>query len=158
MKKLTWKIMIAVEIIVLFLAVLVVVPSNVYTQDEFDTKVEESFLTYVGAECDFQKTGEEDGAFLYEGTIASGEKITARAEYRNVFGKYNLTHLVYEMADGEGSASLDRVDVWEFLRNMVLILVGVAFVIWGSVGYHKRHKAEKDEKEKPEIIRHRPLG
>lgn len=157
MKKLTWKIMIAAEIIVLFLAVLLVFPSNVYTQEEFDTKVDESFLAYVGAECDFQRIGEEDGAILYEGTVSSGEKITARAEYRNVFGKCNLTHLTYEMEDGAGSASLDRVDVWEFLRNMVLILVGVAFVIWGSIGYHKRHKAEK-EKEEPKIVVNRPLG
>ena len=157
MKTRTWKIMIAAEIVVLFLAVILVFPSNMYTKEAFDSKVEESFLTYVGVECDFAQTGEEDGAFLYEGTVDSGEKITARAEYRDVFGKYNLTHLTYEMKDGQGSASLDRVDLWEFLRNMVLILIGVAFVIWGSAGYLKRHKADK-EKEEPKVKLQRRRG
>lgn len=157
MKARTWKILIAAEVVVLFLAVILVFPSNMYTKEAFDSKVEDSFLAYVGVECYFVQTGEEDGAFLYEGTVGSGEKITARAEYRNVFGKYNLTHLTYEVEDGEGTASLNRVDLWEFLRNMVLILAGAAFVIWGSAGYLKRHREEK-EKEEPKMRLNRRRG
>lgn len=157
MSKLTWKILIAAEIVVLFLAVILVFPSNMYTQEAFDSKIEESFFAYVGVECEFTKTGSEEGAFLYEGTVASGEKISARAEYRNVLGKYNLTRLTYEMDGGAGTASLERIDLWGFLRNMILILAGVTFVIWGSVGYHKRHKAEK-EKETPKLTIKRRNG
>lgn len=137
MKSGIWKKVIIAEIILIIALIGFMFTGNTFSREEVDAKVDESFMEYVGAECDFQLAGEEDGIFLYKGTVAGGEDITARAEYRTILGSYNITKLIYEIDGGEGSAEVTRTDVIEFITNIIMIVAAGDLISWFIISWRK---------------------
>ena len=158
MKSGIWKKVIIAEIILFIALSGIMFNGNTFSREEVDIKVGESFKEYIGAECEFQLTGEEADAFLYEAALDSGETIRANAAYRKLLGKYNITKITYEIADSDGKAEVTRVNVAEFLGNMAMIVAAGDLAAWfiiswrrGTLGEQRvfgRSRKKKEEKAK----------
>ncbi|MBR4411598.1 MAG: hypothetical protein IKT31_09785 [Firmicutes bacterium] len=156
MKTGIWKKVIIAEIILFIALCGFMFADNTFSREDVDLKVNDAFKEYVGAECDFSLTGEEEGAFLYEGTVESGETIVADVEYSILLGKYNITKMTYNIAGSEGSAEVTRVDLKEFIPNIFMIIAAGDLVAWfiiswrkGTLGEQKVFGRKKAKEKKP---------
>lgn len=156
MKNGIWKKVIIAEIILFAALCGFLFSGNTFSREDVDLKVNDTFKEYVGAECNFNLTGEEEGTFLYEGTIESGETIIADVEYRILLGKYNITKMTYKIAGSEGTAEVTRVDLKEFIPNIFMIIAAGDLVAWfiiswrkGTLGEQKVFGRKKTKEKKP---------
>ena len=165
MKSGIWKKVIIVEIILLIALCGALYTGNTFSREEVDLKVNDTFMEYVGAECEFLFTSEDGNTFLYEGTVAMGEAIKATVEYEKLPGGYNITKIVYVMDGNEGSAEVTRLNVAEFIGNLIMIVAAGDLIAWfiiswrkGTLGEQKVFGRKKKEETDVQVIKKAPKG